>query len=107
MEKLYFYIEDCNGGLIVDQDYMENEFDSSYQTLLATGSKEEIEKHILWLCGYDVYDTKYYYLEDCNGGFIVDQDYMENNFDAHCEKLIFNGTMEEIEEYINWLCNNE
>ncbi len=49
----------------------------------------------------------YFYIEDCNGGFIVDQDYMENNFDAHCEKLIFNGTMEEIEEYINWLCNNE
>ena len=51
-------------------------------------------------------NTIFFYLEDCNGGFIVDEEYMENNFDPHYEKLIFNGTMEEIERYINWLCNN-
>ena len=52
-------------------------------------------------------EEMYYYLEDANGGFIVDEDYMRDEYDSHYETLVFNGTMEEIEEYIKWLCNND
>ena len=48
--KLYFYIEDINGGFIVDEDYINNDFDNVNQKLLCVGSLEDIENHIKWLC---------------------------------------------------------
>ena len=50
MEKLYFYLEDCNGGFIVDADYMEDSFDSEYETIICTGTLKEIEEYIGFLC---------------------------------------------------------
>ncbi len=52
-------------------------------------------------------EEMYYYIEDFTGGFIVDEYYMENNFDPKYETFMFNGSIEEIEDYIKWLCNDE
>ena len=48
--KILFYIEDCNGGFYADEEYMETQFDSSYQSLICTGTKEEIDQYLGWAC---------------------------------------------------------
>ena len=48
----------------------------------------------------------YFYLEDCDGGFVVDEEYMNETFDNVNQKLICVGTLEEITNYMNWLCND-
>lgn len=50
MDKLYFYIEDCDGGFYADAEYMENEFDPSWQSLICVGTKEEIDDYLGWAC---------------------------------------------------------
>ena len=50
MEQILFYVEDCNGGFYADAEYMETQFDSSYQSLICTGTKEEIDAYIGWAC---------------------------------------------------------
>jgi hypothetical protein len=49
----------------------------------------------------------YFYIEDCNGGFVADESYMDNEFDHVTQKLLMVGTLEDIENHINWLCNNK
>ncbi len=49
---------------------------------------------------------KVYYLSDIDGGFLVDQYYMDNYFDPDTDTVIMCGTKEEVEEHIEWLCNN-
>lgn len=47
--KLYFYIEDCDGRHIVDEDYINNQFDNVNQKLICVGTMEDIQNHIDWL----------------------------------------------------------
>lgn len=48
----------------------------------------------------------YFYIEDCDGGQVVDEVYMNTKFNNVEQKLMFVGTKEDIDNYINWLCNN-
>ena len=49
---------------------------------------------------------KLYYLEDAYDRFIVDQGYMDNEYDPEQESLIMCGSLYEIYDYIDTLCNN-
>ena len=53
-------------------------------------------------------ETKlYFYIEDCDGGFIADQSYMDEEFDHVTQNLIMVGTLKDIENYTNWFCNED
>ena len=54
MEKLYFYIEDVDGGLVVDEYYMNTKFDNADQKLMFVGTAEDVENYIYWLCNTDI-----------------------------------------------------
>ena len=46
MEKLYYYLEDVDGGFIVDQNYMDNDYDENTEEIIMVGTKEELFAHI-------------------------------------------------------------
>ena len=52
-------------------------------------------------------ENLYFYIEDCDGGFIADTLYMNTKFNNVEQKLMCVGTKEDIENYISWLCNEE
>ena len=54
MEKLYYYLEDVDGGLIVDQYYMDNHFDPELQTVIMQGTAQQIDDYMEWLCNTDI-----------------------------------------------------
>ena len=48
-------------------------------------------------------NTTYYYLENPDGGLVVDQYYMDNHFDPELQRIIIQGTKQQIEDFIYWL----
>ena len=52
--EIYYYLENPDGGLVVDQYYMDNHFDPELQRIIAQGTKQQIEDYIYWLYNTDI-----------------------------------------------------
>ena len=50
---------------------------------------------------------EYYYLEDIDGGLVVDLYYMDNYFDPELQRIIMQGTLKEIDAFINFPRNTD
>lgn len=46
MKETYYYVEDMYGGYIVDKSYMANEYNEEKESLIMSGTLEEIYDYI-------------------------------------------------------------
>ena len=54
MKEQYYYIQDVDGTMVVDQFYMDNHFDPETQRVLMQGTAKQVQDYLNWLYNTDI-----------------------------------------------------